>query len=244
MNVLEQLNSWPIYLICGLIILFVLIMSAFFMIRAWRAGLAIGIDGAKLRRAVVSSISFTLIPSISILLGVIALSGSLGIPLPWVRLSVIGALHYETSVADIAARAIGLSGLNGAEMTLSAFTTIALVMSAGIIWGMVLTVFFNKRYTNRLSSPKKKSEGGKGFGDVAMVAMFIGLVAAYVGSYVGTFTSTGNFVPLVVLVVSALSMALFTYLSEKKHITWLENFSVAASMLIGMAASIAVGAIV
>ena len=77
-----------------------------------------------------------------------------------------------------------------------------------------------------------------------MVAMFIGLVAAYVGSYVGTFTSTGNFVPLVVLVVSALSMALFTYLSEKKNITWLENFSVAASMLIGMAASIAVGAIV
>ncbi len=243
MTVLEQINSWPIYLICGIIILFVLAMSVFFMLRAWRAGLAIGIDSTKLRRAVVSSISFTLLPSISILLGVIALSGSLGVPLPWVRLSVIGALHYETSVADIAARAIGLSGLNGDEMTLTAFTTIALVMSAGIIWGMVLTVLFNKRYTGRLQSPKAKSSG-KGFGDVAMVAMFIGLVAAYVGSYVGTFTSTGNFIPLVVLVVSALAMAGFTWLSEKKHISWLENFSVAASMLIGMAAAVVAGAVV
>ncbi len=213
------------------------------MIRAWKAGLAIGIDNTKLRRAVASSISFTLLPSISILLGVIALSGSLGVPLPWVRLSVIGALHYETSVADIAARAIGLTGLNGDEMTLTAYTTIALVMSAGIIWGMVLTIFFNKRYTGRLQSPKKKSSG-KGFGDTAMVAMFIGLVAAYIGSYVGTFSSTGNFIPLVVLLVSALSMAGFTWLTEKKHISWLESFSVAGSMIIGMAAAVLVGTMI
>ncbi len=239
MTVLEQMNSWPIYLICGIIILFVLAMSVFFMVRAWKAGLAIGMDNSKLRRAVASSISFTLLPSISILLGVIALSGSLGVPLPWVRLSVIGALHYETSVADIAARAIGLSGLNISEMTATAYTTIALVMSAGIIWGMVLTVFFNKRYTGRLQSPKAKS--GKGFGDTAMVAMFIGLVAAYIGSYVGTFTSTGNYIPIIVLVVSALAMAGFTWLTEKKHISWLESFSVAGSMIIGMAAAVLAG---
>lgn len=243
MSVLEQINSLPIYLICGIIILFVLLMSVFFMIRAWRAGVAIGMDKVKLRRAVTSSITFTLLPSISILLGVIALSGSLGVPLPWVRLSVIGALHYETSVADIAARAIGLSGLNISEMTPTAYTTIALVMSAGIIWGMVLTVFFNKRYTKRLQTPKegKKKSSGKGFGDVAMTAMFIGLVAAYVGSYVGTFTSTGNFMPLIVLAASALAMAVFTYFTEKKGCAWLDNFSVAGSMLFGMAAAVLAG---
>ena len=243
MTVLEQMNSWPMYLICGAVILFVLAMSVFFMIRAWKAGVAIGMDKAKLRRTVTSSITFTLLPSISILLGVIALSGSLGVPLPWVRLSVIGALHYETSVADIAARAIGLSGLNISEMTPAAYTTIALVMSAGIIWSMVFTVFLNKRYLGRLQAPrgkKGKAAAGKKFGDVAMVAMFIGLVAAYVGSYIGTFTSTGNVVPLVVLVVSALAMAVFTWLTEKKNLKWLDNFSVAGSMLIGMAAAVIV----
>lgn len=246
MSILEQMNSWPMYLICGVVILFVLVMSIFFLIRAWKAGIAIGMDKTKLRRAVTSSITFTLLPSISILLGVIALSGSLGVPLPWVRLSVIGALHYETSVADIAARAIGFSGLNISEMTPTAYTTIALVMSAGIIWGMLLSIFFNKRYTNRLRAPKVKkgkTTTGKGFGDVAMVAMFIGLVAAYVGSYIGTFTSTGNFMPLIVLVVSALAMAVFTWFTEKKGLAWLDNFSVAGSMLVGMAAAVVAGLI-
>jgi len=242
MSVLAKINSWPMYLICAVIIAFVMAMSLFFMIRAWRAGIAIGMDKTKLRRAVTSSVTFTLLPSISILLGVIALSGSLGVPLPWLRLSVIGALHYETSVADIAARAVGLSGLNISEMTPTAYTTIALVMSAGIIWGMLLTIFFNKRYTRRLNAHKKSGgKQGKGFGDVAMTAMFIGLVAAYVGSYVGTFTSTGNALPLIVLGVSAAAMAVFTYFSEKKGQQWLDNFSVAGSMLVGMAAAVLAG---
>lgn len=246
MSVLEQMNSWPIYLACGVVILFVLLMSVFFMVRAWKAGITIGMDKVKLRRAVTSSVTFTLLPSISILLGVIALSGSLGVPLPWVRLSVVGALHYETSVADIAARAIGLSGLNISEMTPEAYTTIALVMGAGIIWGMVLTVLLNKRYLKRLQKPKAGESGkksGKGFGDVAMTAMFIGLVAAYVGSYVGTFTSTGNYIPLIVLVASALAMAVFTFFTEKKGQRWLDNFSVAGSMLFGMAVAVLVGMI-
>ena len=125
-------------------------------------------------------------------------------------------------------------------MTPTAYTTIALVMSAGIIWGMVLTIFFNKRYLSRLQKPKNAatSKGGKGFGDVAMTAMFIGLVAAYVGSYVGTFTSTGNYMPLIVLAVSAAAMAVFTYFSEKRGQLWLDNFSVAGSMLFGMAAAV------
>lgn len=240
MTTMDLLNSWPLYLICGVIILFVMMMSVFFMIRAWRAGIAIGMDRAKLRKTVISSCTFTLVPSISILVGVLTLSGSLGVPLPWLRLSVIGALHYELSVADIAARAVGLTGLNASEMTPEAFTTIALVMSAGIIWGMVLTIFLNKKYTSRLQKSKAggAKKGGKSLGDVAMTAMFIGLVACYVGSYVGTFTSTGNILPLIVLVSSAAAMAVFTFFIEKKKIGWLENFSIAGSMLIGMAVAV------
>ena len=42
MQVLDQLNSRPLYLISGGIILFVVVMSLFFLIRAYRAGIAIG----------------------------------------------------------------------------------------------------------------------------------------------------------------------------------------------------------
>ena len=62
-----------------------------------------------LKRAIISSATFTILPSISILLGVIALSGTLGVPFSWLRLSVIGALQYELNVAEIAAQSIGLS---------------------------------------------------------------------------------------------------------------------------------------
>lgn len=246
MSILDQLSSAPMYLITGAIILYVAAMSVFFLVRAYKAGIAIGMDRVKLRRAVTSSVTFSVLPSISILLGVIALSGTLGIPLPWLRLSVIGALHYETSVADIAARASGLSGLNVEEMTAQAFTTIALVMSVGIIWGVVCMVLFGKKYHAKLQRTGEKKSGGAGFGDMAMTAMFIGLITAYMGSYVGQLVQlkggalvvTGQYLQLVTLAFSALAMAVFTYFAEKKRMAWLDNFSIAGSMLVGMTAAV------
>ena len=235
------------YLICGGIIAFVAVVCVIFMVRAYRAGKALGMDTTKMKCVIVSSATFSVLPSIGILLGVIALSGSLGIPWPWLRLSVIGALHYETQVAQAAAEQVGMSSLTASEMTASGFATIALLMSICIIWGMVLSIIFNKRYTNKLGNSTKKG-GASTFGDTAMTAMFIGLVSAYIGSYIGNFVSgeglfslKGTWLPLVVVVVSAAAMAFMIFLSEKKNIKWIENFSIAASMLAGMAAAVVVG---
>lgn len=243
--VLEQLNGWPLYLISGGIILFIAAFCIFFLIRAYRAGIAIGMDKLKLKRAITASATFSVLPSVSILLGVIALSGTLGIPLPWLRLSVVGALHYEASVADIAARSVGLSGLNPDEMTLQAFTTIALLMTVGIIWGVICVAIFGKKYSNTIKKTATKSSGPS-FADSAMTAMFIGLITAYIGSYIGqavqlsgsTLVVTGQYLQLVTLVFAALAMALFTYFAEKKKAAWLDNFSIAGSMLVGMAAAV------
>lgn len=126
MSILSQLNSPAMYAICGGIVAFVALICIVFLIRAWRAGLALGMDPVKLKRVVVSSATFSALPSVGILLGVIALSGSLGTPWPWLRLSVIGALHYETQVAQAAAEQVGMKSLSAAEMTPQGFATIAL----------------------------------------------------------------------------------------------------------------------
>lgn len=249
MNILSQLNSGTLYLICGSIIAFVAVLCLIFMIRAYRAGKAIGMDTAKMKRAIISSATFALLPSVGILLGVIALSGSLGTPWPWLRLSVIGALHYETQVAQAAAEAVGMKGLAGSEMTAQGFATIALLMSICIMWGMVLSVLFNKKYLKKLGSGSQKaSSGGPNFGDMAMDAMFVGLVSAYIGSYIGSFVSGqglfsfgGDWIPLIVVAVSGAVMALFLYLGEKKNMAWLESFSIAGSMIAGMAAAVVLG---
>ena len=246
MSILSQLNSPPIYAICGGIVAFVAAICVVFMVRAWRAGIALGMDRAKMRQVITASVTFTILPSVGILLGVIALSGSLGTPWPWLRLSVVGALHYETQVAQTAAEQVGMSSLSAAEMTPRAFTTIALLMSACIMWGMVLSILFSKRYLKKLGGGGAGGGGaGAGFGDRAMTAMFIGLICAYVGSYIGTLVSgkgrfafAGDWTPLAVAGLSGLAMAGCLYLSEKKGMAWVESFSIAGSMLVGMAAAV------
>ncbi len=250
MSLLSRLNTPFMYLLCGGIILYVAVVCVFFMIRAYRAGKALGIDTAKMRRVITASATFTLLPSIGILLGVIALSGSLGTPWPWLRLSVIGALHYETQVAEAAAEAVGIKSLSASLMTPSAFSTICLLMSVCIMWGMVFSVLFNKRYLSRLGSGDKTGKPGGGFGDRAMTAMFIGLICAYMGSYIGGFVSgngllrfAGSWIPLGVVAVACLSMAGFLWLYEKKNAVWVESFSIAGSMILAMAAAVGLSAL-
>lgn len=253
MSVLSQLNSPVLYLICGGIILFVALVCVVFLVRAYRAGIALGMDRTKLRRVITASATFTVLPSVGILLGVIALSGSLGTPWPWLRLSVVGALHYETSVADAAAQAVGIGHLSGAAMTAKAFSTIALLMSVCIMWGMVFATVFTKKYTGTLragAAKEGKPSGIAAYGDLIMNAVFIGLISAYLGSYfgdflshAGPFTLTGSWLPLAVAAVSALVMGLFLWLKEAKHWDWVDNFSLAGSMLAGMVAAVFFGMI-
>ena len=258
MNYLSQVNAPALYLMVGGIIAFVLVMCVFFLLRSYKAGLAIGMDKAVLKKTIRNSAIFTILPSVGILVGVIALSGALGAPLSWMRLSVVGALQYELNVADIAAKAIGLSGLNVSEMSVAAFTTVSLVMTVGILGGGLCCIFFLGRYLRKLGG-KKKSDSApaetstaenapkkrSNIGNIAMVAMFIGLCTAYISSYIGAFANDlGNFLPLLTALVAAAVMFVFTALAKNPRFKWVENFDVALSMLIAMAAAVIAGGII
>lgn len=241
---LSKVNSGWFYLIVALVLIYITIMCVIFLVKSYRAGIKIGMDKEILKKTIISSATFTLLPSISILLGVVALSGTLGVPLSWLRLSVIGALQYELNVAEIAAQSIGLSGLRLEEMNMEAFITIALVMTIGILGGLFYTIFFLKKYLKKLqSNPKKKKDGKPGFGAHATTAMFIGLCGTYIGAYVGKAIPRegSDVMPLLVAAVAAAAMAVFEYFIQKKGKAVLENFSLAASMLIAMAFAVIFG---
>ena len=89
---LSAVNAPVFYLIVAGVLTFITIMCVLFLVKSYKTGLKIGMDEKKLKKTIVSSAVFTLLPSISILLGVIALSGTLGVPFSWLRLSVIGSL--------------------------------------------------------------------------------------------------------------------------------------------------------
>ncbi len=92
MEVLQQLNSPVMYLICGGIVLLVAVICMVFAVRAYRAGKAIGIDVSKMKRVIIASATFAVLPSVGILLGWISLSGRLGTPGPERLLSGGGSL--------------------------------------------------------------------------------------------------------------------------------------------------------
>lgn len=233
-------NSALMYCMTAIVIAFVIAMSIRFIVMAWKRAKKIGMDPKMLRRVAVSSAIFTIAPAVSILLGVIALSRALGFPLPWLRLSVIGALHYEAMAADVAAKAAGMAELSGAAMTGSVFVSIVFVMTVGIIWGGVFCVFGLKKYQSKVLN--KVGQKDNRWGTILFNAMFVGMVCAFIGSAFADVRQ-GSVVSLIVIVVSALFMALFTWLCEKKNQKWLESFSLSFSMLLGMAAAIGAGAL-
>ena len=249
---LAGVNSVTFYAIVAVVLGFITVMCFVFLIKSYKAGVAIGMDPKVLKKTITASATFTLLPSISILLGVIALSGTLGVPFSWLRLSVIGALQYELNVAEIAAQNVGLSGLNLSELDMGSFVTIALVMTMGILGGVFCCIFFLKKYLNKIQAKPKKAETDEtaegsssskpGFGAHATTAMFVGLCAAYIGAYIGQAMPGGgsNYMPIFVAIVAAACMAVFEFLVQKKKMLVLENFSLAASMLIAMAAAVVV----
>ncbi len=239
-DLLKLFNMPVLYAIVALALVSISAMCVVFMVKSWRAGIKMGMERAALKKAVVSSATFTILPAISILLGVVALSGALGIPLPWLRLSVIGNLQYEVNVAEIAATGIGLTGLKISEMTPQAYVTIALVMTWGILGGALLCIFTLKKYSKKLGRKEPVKAGAKrtSFGDWAMIAMFVGMCAAYIGSYVGQAAVQAAWLPLLTAIVAAAVMAICEWLERRKNVRWLENFDLATSMLVAMAAAV------
>ena len=62
---LKQVNSLPFYLITGGVLLFILIMCVVFLVKSYRAGIAIGMDKKVMRRAIMSSATFSVLPGVS-----------------------------------------------------------------------------------------------------------------------------------------------------------------------------------
>lgn len=94
-------TSTFMYILGLAIVAFVIAESLFFLIRAYRRGRQLGMSKEKLRTTITSSAVFTIAPALAIVATVLTLAGALGIVLPWIRLSVIGAIQYEVPAAAV-----------------------------------------------------------------------------------------------------------------------------------------------
>lgn len=224
-------NSSFLFGVAAVVILFVIAQSVFFLVRAYRRGLALGMERKTLNKAILSTAVFTIAPAISILLGVITLSKFLGIPLPWVRLSIIGAITYELPAATTTAQALGVS-LSETITDPKVYSAIAWVMTLGIMPGMFVILFFLKKIQNGILKLKNKDNK---WGDIFMTSLFLGMISAFLGMVFSDVRSgLPGFIPIFVLLFSALVMGICGLLIKKLNWKWLETYAMAISMLSAM----------
>jgi hypothetical protein len=225
-------NSSFLFTVAAIVILFVIVQSFFFLIRSYQRAKKIGMDMNQIRRTILSTSIFTIAPAVSILLGVITLSKFLGLPLPWIRLSVIGAITYELPAATTTANALKVS-LSETITDPKVYSAIAWVMTLGILPSIVLVPILLKRIQNGLLSIKNKDSK---WGDLFITAMFLGMISAFLGMVFADIRSgLAGWIPFFILLFSALLMAVCGLLIKKFKMNWLQNYALPISMLGAMA---------
>ncbi len=256
-------NHPLLYVLAGLLIAVVLAQSIFFLVKAMRRSKELGMDQKKIRKTIRTAAVFTIAPAVAIVISVITLSKSLGLPLPWLRLSVVGSLSYETIAAQNAVSAMGLELGKIDALTAQQYVNISLVMTISILVGIWLVPLIGKKLQTGLM--KLENRDAK-WADILNSAMFIGMIAAFLGfvfcdfsrlwdanarvveqtvdgvTEEMTLSASSGLIPVCVMAVSAVVMALCGLAMKKLRWKWVNDYALPISLVLGMAAAIPITA--
>ena len=259
-----HVNHPILFVLAGLLVAVVLGQSVYFLVKAIRRSKAIGMDQAKIRKTIRSAAIFTIAPAIAIVISVITLSNKLGLPLPWLRLSVVGSMSYETVAANNALSAFNQTLGSSAPLTAQQYVNVLLVMTISIMTGIWLVPVIGKKLQSGMSNlGNRDAKWAETFSN----ALFIGMIAAFLGyvfcdvSRLWTadangivyvmenvdiggetikqavpYSATSGLIPVCVMGVSAIVMVICG-LAMKKF-KWLGEYALPISLVAGMAAAI------
>ena len=241
-----HVNHPILFILVGIVIAVVLAQSVFFLVKALKRSKALGMDQTKIKRTIRTAAIFTIAPAVAIVISVIALSKKLGLALPWLRLSVVGSMSYETIAASNALTAMGQSLGSGTALTAQQFVNVLLVMTISILVGIWLVPVIGKKLLGGMTNLGKRD--GK-WAEILQNAMFIGMISAFLG-YVfcdfsrlwipGDYNPTSGLVPVAVMGTSAVVMVILGLAMRKWK--WLGDYALPISLILGMASAIPITA--
>ena len=244
-----HVNHPILFVMAGFLVAVVLAQSVYFLVKALRRSKEIGMDQKKIKKTIQTAAVFTIAPAVSIVISVIALSKSLGLPLPWLRLSVVGSLSYEAIAAENAVSAMGLSLGKITSLNAQQFVNITLVMTISILVGIWLVPVIGKKLLSGMSNLGAKDAK---WADIFQNAMFIGMISAFLGyvfcdisrlwAPVEGYSATSGLIPVCTMGVSAAVMVVLGLLMRKPKLKWLGDYALPISLVLGMAAAIPITA--
>ena len=249
-----SLNSPIIFALAAAVIGVVIAQSVFFLVKAYKRGLELGIEKSVMIDTIKRSAIFTIAPAVAIFMGVVSLVKMLGLALPWLRLSIIGAVTYELPAAKNALETIGVDAIGDAKQ----FVTVAMVMTFGIAASLILAPITCKTITGGMMKVKDKD---KRWMDLLMNSMFVGMLSAFLGYIVcdlglvfetledGTKSLAFHYqlehwIPVFVMAISAALMAICGVLLKKFNWKWLNDYALPISMIGSMALAIPVSILI
>ncbi|GHV69857.1 DUF5058 domain-containing protein [Spirochaetia bacterium] len=233
MNFFDAANHWLIYLLVIIGIAYVTGFSIISMRKSWKRAIAKGYSREKLMNLVKMTVSTTIVPSISIVIGLFSLVALIGIPWPWWRLSVVGALPYETMAADSAIKAAGLDMTRLAEATARDFVLVMFVMSIGIMGGMFVSPFITKPI--QLGSMNMKA-GDKRWAALGGSVFFMVILSVFVVPLFLNWRTSG-YIQMLTLVTSMVITIILNRIATGPR-AFLRNFVLAISLILAMASSV------
>ena len=239
-----HINHPVLFILAGILVAVVLGQSVFFLVKALRRSKALGMDQKKIKRTMLSAALFTVAPAVAIVISVMVLSKSLGLPLPWLRLSVVGSMSYETVAATNALQAMGQS-LSSSNITAQQYVNVLLVMTISILVGIWLVPAIGKKLQKGMANLGNRDAK---WADIFQNALFIGMIAAFLGfvfcdfsrlwSPVEGYSATSGLIPVCVMAVSALIMVACGLLMKLPKLKWLSEYALPISLVLGMASAI------
>ena len=250
-------NHPVLFLVAGLLVAVVLAQSVYFLVKALRRSKELGMNQKKLRKTMISAGIFTIAPAVAIVISVMVLSKTLGLPLPWLRLSVVGSMSYETVAANNALSAMGQT-LGAGDLTAQQYVNVLIVMTISIMLGIWLVPAISKKL---LKGMKSLANRDAKWADIFSNALFIGMIAAFLGfvfcdvsrlwsadsngmvsvvkdGVETLYTSTSGLIPVAVMVTSALTMVVCGLLMKLPKMKWLSEYALPISLIVGMASAI------
>jgi hypothetical protein len=227
---LNLANSSYFYLWGSIIILVIMIQAILFIRLAWKEGKRIGLSSKRMLQGLRAGMVAAIIPSISIVIALIAMSGALGIPFPWIRLSVIGSAPYELIAAGIGATSMGVKSLGGEGYNQYVFANSAWVMTIGAMWSGLIVFFFLKKIKKQYAKIERKDPNWM---KIISLAAFFGVVCIFLPQPI-----VAGGVPLITTITGAILMIIFAFLIKKFELKWLREFALPFSMVGAMASAI------
>lgn len=230
------------FMIClGLgVVVFVIVQSLFFIKKAWTRAKELGIEKETLKSTVSSSVVFTIAPALAILATVFVLQKALGYVLPWIRLSVIGNLAYESTAASSV-----LGGDLGSPVTdPTQFGAIAWVMTIGSSLPLFLLPLFCKKIHKSIGGAMNNSNSTIGkLGDYISAAAFIGIVAAFVSQSIMGMKSDdpkgdAGFLSIATLIAAIVIYVVLELIAKKFKLAKFEPFIMPIAMFGAMAVAV------